>query len=82
MFGNHTNLFCHAVIFFLKSGEAVNKYLFCMGYHHITWTLCNACSPTFYWPVSVPHDHVECAPSMVHIRQKKHLFLNWLYNFS
>ena len=37
MFGNHKNLFCHAVIVGSykceKSAEAVNKRLFCMDYH-------------------------------------------------
>ena len=52
MFGNHTNLFCHAV----KVGnENVKKVVWesasaCFTWD-ITWTLCNACNPTFYWPV-------------------------------
>jgi len=36
MFGNHTNLFCHALIVVIrmwKSGEAVSKCLFYMVYH-------------------------------------------------
>jgi len=30
----------------------------------ITWTLCNACNPTFSDRSGVPHAHVECAPCM------------------
>jgi len=36
----------------------------------ITWTLCNACNPTFIDRSSVPHAHVECASGIGHIRQK------------
>jgi len=39
-----------------------------------TWTLYNACSPTFYWPAKCTHAHVKCAPCMGHIRQKKYSF--------
>jgi len=47
----------------------------------ITWTLCNAWSPTFYWPV-------KCAPCLrwmcprhgAHSTEKAP-FLKWLENF-
>jgi len=36
----------------------------------ITWTLCNACNPTFYWPVRC----TPCSCRVCHTRQKKYSF--------
>jgi len=38
-----------------------------------TWTLCNACNPTFFDRSGVPHVHVECASCLGHTQQKKYL---------
>jgi len=40
----------------------------------ITWTLCNACNPTFFDWSGVPHAHVECAPCMSTLDRKCTLF--------
>ena len=44
----------------------------------ITWTLCNACNPTFYWPVRcTPWSCRVCPIPGAHSTEKV-LFWNWL----
>ena len=52
MFGNHTNLFCHAVIVGNSNAKKVERQS-ARAYFtwDITWTWCNACNPTFFWSV-------------------------------
>jgi len=40
----------------------------------ITWTLCNACNPTFYWLVRCTPCSCQVCPCMGYTRQKKYLF--------
>ena len=47
----------------------------------ITWTLCNACNPTFYWPVRcTPNSCRVCPMPWAHATEKAP-FLNWLQKF-
>jgi len=75
MFGNHTNFFCHVVIVGNSNVKKVERlsasaYFTC----DITWTLCNACNPTLYWPVRCTPWSCWVCPCMGHTRQKKHPF--------
>jgi len=49
--------------------KAVEKHSLASDYftRDVTWTLRNACDPTFYWPV-------RCAPCTGHTRQKNYPF--------
>jgi len=40
----------------------------------ITWTSCNACNPTFYWPVVCIPCSCRVCPRHGHTRQKSTLF--------
>jgi len=52
MFGNHTNLFYHAVTVGNQNVKKVERQSSSAYFTwDITWTVCNARNPTFYWPV-------------------------------
>ena len=75
MFGNHTNLFCHAVV---VDNYKVKKWrdsqqvpiLHAISREHYT----TYATQLFIDRSGVPHAHVECAPRMGHIHQKSTLF--------
>ena len=83
IFGNNTNLFCHAVIVGNYNVKRVERQSASAYFTwDITWTLCNACSLTFYWPVKCTPCSCWVWPRMGHIRQKKYALKIGCKNFS
>jgi len=74
MFGNHTNLFCHAVIVGIirmwKKWKGSQQVPILHGISREHYAM--HATQLFIDRSSVPHAYVECTPGMGRIRQKKY----------
>ena len=75
MFGSHTNMFCHAVIVGNSNVKKVERQ---SASAYFTWVLRERdamhATQLFIDRSGVSHAHVECAPGMGYLRQKKYPF--------